>query len=59
MFYVFLTFQLATLFVLKNRLIKTLKYEVMQSRGILNLVPQSFFKEHQGAIEKVIKMMKT
>ena len=57
-FYVFLAFQIVTLLYLRSRFISTLNQDVMQSRGILNLIPQSFFKDHQEAVERVIKLMR-
>ena len=38
--------------------IHMLTEDTMRSRGILNLVPLSFFMEHREAAEEVIKMMK-
>ncbi|TNV87990.1 hypothetical protein FGO68_gene6407 [Halteria grandinella] len=56
-FFLFLIIQLLTLFVLRSRFIENLKEEVMHSRGILNLVPERFFRENQNEVEKVIKMI--
>lgn len=57
-FYLFLTFQLVTLFYLRRLFINHLRQDVMQSRGILNLIPQSFLKHHQEVVERVIKLMR-
>lgn len=57
-FYSFLAFQIIALTLLRPRFIRSMRDDVMKSRGILNLVPESFFRNHQMAVEKVIKMMK-
>jgi hypothetical protein len=57
-FYVFLAIQLVTLFYLRRLFIQHLRKDVMQSRGILNLIPQSFIKNHQEVVERVIKLMR-
>lgn len=45
-FYCFLAFQLLTILLLRSYLINSMKNDMMQSRGILNLVPSSFLKDH-------------
>ena len=46
------------LIVGRRALIIILTEDTMRSRGILNLVPISFFLENKEAAEEVIKMMK-
>jgi hypothetical protein len=58
MFYLFLAFLLLLLLVIRRYIVVTLSEEIMSSRGILNLVPITFFTEHREAAEGVIKMMK-
>jgi uncharacterized membrane protein YtjA (UPF0391 family) len=57
-FYFFLSIQLVSLFILRSRLLQTLKADVMQNRGILNLVPQEFFRKNHEAVERIVKTMR-
>lgn len=56
-FFIFLIVQLFALLFMRRRFIENLKEEVIHSRGILNLVPERFFRENQNEVEKVIKMI--
>jgi hypothetical protein len=57
-FFGFLGIQVLCLTYFRSKLIRAMRDDVLKSRGILNLVPESFFKDHEDAVEKVIKTMK-
>ncbi|TNV87947.1 hypothetical protein FGO68_gene15621 [Halteria grandinella] len=56
-FFIFLAFQLFSLFFFRKRQVSALREDVMQTRGLLGLVPESFFKVHQNEVGNVIKIM--
>jgi hypothetical protein len=35
-----------------------MREDVMSSRGILNIIPESLFRDHQEAVSKVIRTMR-
>ena len=57
-FFCFVAFQVLTLTALRRHLIRSMRQDVMQSRGILNIIPEKLFQDHQEAVGRVIKMMK-
>lgn len=57
-FILFLCFQVAMLFYLRQTLIGVMREDVFKSRGILNLIPDSFFEQHRSKVEKLIKTLK-
>ena len=57
-FYSYLFLILLCLLLARRLFIHVLTEDTMKSRGILNLVPLSFFMDHREAAEEVIKMMK-
>lgn len=54
-FFAFVIFQVFILVVLRKSLIKVLKEDMFQSRGILNLIPPEYFEENRDTVEKLIK----
>lgn len=58
LFLVFLAFQIVILLILRGKLIHTMKEDVFQSRGILNLIPDEFFEKNRDKVEKLIKKLK-
>jgi hypothetical protein len=58
LFYSYLFLILVCLLLARRLFIHVLTEDTMRSRGILNLVPLSFFMDHREAAEEVIKMMK-
>lgn len=58
LFLVFLAFQIVILLILRGKLIHTMKEDVFQSRGILNLIPDTFFEQNRDKVEKLIKKLK-
>lgn len=57
-FILFLCFQVVMLFYLRQTLIGVMRDDVFKSRGILNLIPDSFFEMHRSKVEKLIKTLK-
>lgn len=57
-FFTFIGIQVITLLLLRRLLISKMKDDVLKSRGILNLIPETFFKEHYKEVQKVVQMMK-
>ena len=58
LFYSYLCLIVLCLLLGRRMFIHVLTEDTMRSRGILNLVPLSFFMEHREAAEEVIKIMK-
>lgn len=58
LFLVFLAFQIVILLILRGKLIHTMKEDIFQSRGILNLIPDTFFEQNRDKVEKLIKKLK-
>ena len=58
LFLIFLAIQIVILVLLRDRLIETMKEDIFQSRGILNLIPDTFFEQNRDKVEKLIKKLK-
>ena len=57
-FLIFLFFQLLMLILFRSTIIETMREDVFQSRGILNLIPDNFFEQNRSRVEKLIKKLK-
>lgn len=57
-FLVFLAVQVLILLVIRSTLIDNMKEDIFQSRGILNLIPDSFLMANRQKVEKLIRKLK-
>ena len=44
--------------VLRSKLVEDMREDIFQSRGILNLIPDSFFETNRQKVENLIKILK-
>lgn len=54
----FLAVQIVILLVIRSTLIDNMKEDIFQSRGILNLIPDSFLMANRQKVEKLIRKLK-
>ena len=57
-FLVFLAYQITILIFVRSRLINQMQEDIFKSRGILNLIPDSFFETNRQRVENIIKKLK-
>ena len=53
-FFAFLCFQLAVLLFFRRKLLQIMKDDIFLSRGILNLIPDTFFEVNRAEAERLI-----
>jgi hypothetical protein len=58
LFLICLSFLFVTLFILRNRMIVVMRDDIFKSRGILNLIPNSFFEQNKSIVEGIMKKLK-
>ncbi|TNV87853.1 hypothetical protein FGO68_gene5771 [Halteria grandinella] len=58
LFLIFLGVQIFTIMLFRGKLIDTMQEDIFQSRGILNLIPDSFFLKNKDKVEKIIRKLK-
>lgn len=57
-FGIFLLIQIISLVYLRRKLVQSLKGNIVESRGILNLIPNHFFQDHKAVVEGLMKRIK-
>lgn len=58
LFVCFLLFELLSLFVFRDLLMKKMREDIFESRGILNLIPNYAIENNKKAVESIIKKLK-
>lgn len=58
LFIVFLAVLILCLFFLRRHLITLMSEDIFKSRGILNLIPNSFFEQNKGIVEGLMQKLK-
>ncbi|TNV87851.1 hypothetical protein FGO68_gene16675 [Halteria grandinella] len=53
-----LIFQFVTMVFLRKRMITQMRDDIFKSRGILNLIPNSFFEQNKPIVEGIMKKLK-
>lgn len=57
-FLCFLGFELFSLFVLRGQLMDRMRDDILESRGILNLIPNHAIENNKQVVENIIKKLK-
>lgn len=57
-FVCYMAFFVLVLFFLRKRMITQMREDIFESRGILNLIPNSFFEQNKSIVEGIMKKLK-
>ncbi|TNV87799.1 hypothetical protein FGO68_gene10995 [Halteria grandinella] len=58
LFVVFLGIQVSSLVVMRRKMIELMREDIYKSRGILNLIPNSFFEQNKQIVEGIMQKLK-
>ena len=58
MFIAYLVLQVIAVLVLRKRMIVLMREDIFKSRGILNLIPNSFFEQNKAIVEGIMQKLK-
>lgn len=58
LFFVFLGLLFTAMTLLRRKMINMMRDDIFKSRGILNLIPNSFFEQNKSIVEGIMKKLK-